>query len=120
MFCEIRDRVERAKPSYLERIKEEQERLEKLKTGQAIDEDTKQEDGTSNREPLSGIADTIMIRKSKRKFFVVANKPVVINQVGDIISDNVVQTPETMNEENKGTTPISTKKYFSKLHIYDS
>ena len=65
----------------------------------------------SSREPLSGIADTIMIRKSKRKFFVVANKPVVINQVGDILSDNVVQTSENVNEDNKGAIPISTKKY---------
>lgn len=111
MIFLIRDRVERAKPSYLERIKEEQERLEKLKSGQAIEEEAKQEDGASSREPLSGIADTLMIRKSKRKFFVVANKPVVINQVGDILSDNVIQTSENMSEENKGAMPVSTKKY---------
>lgn len=104
--------MERAKPSYLEKIKEERERLEKLRSGQPVEEEPEKVEEAPKREPLSGIPNTIMIRKSKRKFFVVANQPVVVNQVGDVLSDSAVSTASSTEESKSSeTAPVSTRKY---------
>ncbi|KAK8802519.1 hypothetical protein WA171_006198 [Blastocystis sp. BT1] len=91
-------KVEIAKPSYLDRIQEERERL-------ANGNIPKPEEEIEHikTEPLSGIENTLMIRKSKRKFLVVSEDPIVMNQIGQVLKERQVEIPE-------GST-ISTKKH---------
>ena len=90
-------RVEIAKPSYLDRIQEERERLANGNIPKPEEEIEHIE-----TEPLSGIENTLMIRKSKRKFLVVSEDPIVMNQIGQVLKERQVEIPE-------GST-ISTKK----------
>lgn len=57
-------------------------------------------------EPLSGIENTLMIRKSKRKFLVVSEDPVIVNQIGKVVKEGQSELPST--------STISTKKSLNK------
>ena len=57
------------------------------------------------REPISGIPNTLTIRKSKRKFLVVSETPVIMNQLGTVMEEAPSDVPSSV------TLPTSTKKY---------
>ena len=110
----IINRVEKAKPSYLERIAEEKARKEMPEEKQEIIEEKEE----TEREPLSGIANTIMIRKSKRKFLVVSLNPLCCDENGNALNSEeashhqsipqAVEVPISQKQEEG--TPKSTKK----------
>ena len=62
--------MEKAKPSYLDRMKEDKE-------GSPEKEEESKTADVPKREPISGIPNTLTIRKSKRKFLVVSETPVI-------------------------------------------
>lgn len=110
----IINRVEKAKPSYLERIAEEKARKEMPEEKQEIIEEKEE----TEREPLSGIANTIMIRKSKRKFLVVSLNPLCCDENGNALNSeeashhqSIPQTVEVpISQKQEEGTPKSTKK----------
>ena len=74
---------------------------------------------SKEREPLSGIANTIMIRKSKRKFLVVSLNPLRCDENGNSLNSeeashhqSIPQTVEVpIPQKQEEGTPKSTKKY---------
>ena len=111
------NRVEKAKPSYLERIAEEKERKENPPEKSEEVKET-EETEEKEREPLSGIANTIMIRKSKRKFLVVSLNPVCCDENGNSLNSDtasqhqsIPQTVEVpLSQKQEEGAPKSTKK----------
>ena len=109
----------------MERIKEEQEN--KNKSVENVQEKAEAEGEKSNElEPLSGIPNTIMIRKSKRKFLVVSMNTILRDENGCYLGEtdvsNIPQTVEVpVKQKASGDSateekPVSTKKYvFAKL-----
>ena len=90
--------MEKAKPSYLDRMKEDKE-------GSPEKEEESKLADVPKREPISGIPHTLTIRKSKRKFLVVSETPVIMNQLGTVVEEGVSDAPTSV------TLPTSTKKY---------
>ena len=105
--------MEKAKPSYLERMHEDDHPEEETK---------KEEEETEERAPISGIPDTLMIRKTKRKFIVVSLHTIHRDEEGNILSvggstdfdsDAVASKPDTVKVESKQDkegAPVSTRK----------
>ena len=108
----MRSRVEKAKPSYLERMHEDDH----------PEEETKEEEKKEERAPISGIPDTLMIRKTKRKFIVVSLHTIHRDEKGNILSvggstdfdsDALASKPDTVNveiQQNKEGAMVSTRK----------
>ena len=102
----------------MERIKEEQEK--KNKSDETLQDKTEADGG--ELEPLSGIPNTIMIRKSKRKFLVVSMNTVLRDENGCYLGEtdisNIPQTVEVpvkqkaSGDSAEGEKPVSTKKLF--------
>lgn len=90
--------MEKAKPSYLDRMKEDKE-------GSPEKEEESKPADVPKREPISGIPNTLTIRKSKRKFLVVSETPVIMNQLGTVVEEGASDAPTSV------TLPTSTKKY---------
>lgn len=105
----IDSRVEIAKPSYLERIKEDKESKNKPIEEPKVEEEEKP-------EPLSGVPNTIMIRKSKRKFLVVSLNTIHRDEngcyLGDVDHSSIPKTVEVPinKKEDETSAPKSTKK----------
>lgn len=89
--------MEKAKPSYLDRMKEDKE-------GNTEKEEEPKPVEVPKREPISGIPNTLTIRKSRRKFLVVSETPVIVNQLGTVVEENSSDVPSSV------TLPTSTKK----------
>ena len=101
--CRITNRIECAKPSYLELIKEEKEK-EKEKMNTEAADSTKKEESVVKLAPPSGIPNTLLIRKSKRKFFVASINPVYKDEEGNVIS---METESSTNEPHDSSLPES-------------
>ena len=106
------NRVEKAKPSYLDRIKEEQEnKITPKEEVKVVEEETE-------FPPISGIPNTIMIRKSKRKFLVVSLNTIHRDENGFYVGNTPAPAPKTVelpipskpNETPNPEKPQSTKK----------
>ena len=100
--------MEKAKPSYLERIKEVQD------NSNAPKEEVEKVEEETEFAPLSGIPNTIMIRKSKRKFLVVSLNTIHRDENGYAIGNTSPAVPKMVTipgETPNGETPQSTKKY---------
>ena len=100
--------MEKAKPSYLDRMKEDKE------VNTEKEEEAKPAE-VPKREPISGIPNTLTIRKSKRKFLVVSETPVILNQLGTVIEETSSDVPLSV------TLPTSTKKccVFAEVNYVD-
>ena len=94
----IPNRIEHAKPSYLEIIKEEKNKQLYPSPEPAPEEPT------AKLDPPSGIPNTVMIRKSKRKFLVVSMKPIYRDEEGKLV--NV----EESDNGHEDSTAITTKE----------
>ena len=101
-------RVEKAKPSYLDRLKEK---------------DTPKEEPTVKEEEAPQLVsnDSLMIRKTKRKYLVVSLHTICRNEYGDVISSGnsnasdgkSVPEPSSMVKPNNGGeegSHVSTRK----------
>ena len=98
-------RVECAKPSYLELIKqekEEKEEKEKEKGDKEAGDATKTEESETRIDPPSGIPNTLLIRKSKRKFFVTSLNPIYKDEDGNVLS---METEGNAKESDGSSVP---------------
>ena len=105
------NRIECAKPSYLELIKEEKE-----KVNVEVADSTKKEESVARLDPPSGIPNTLLIRKSKRKFFVASINPVYKDEDGNVIP---METESSTNEAHDSSLPenVSIPSTSSDSHV---
>ena len=111
-YCShVTNRIECAKPSYLELIKEEKE-----KVNVEVADSTKKEESVARLDPPSGIPNTLLIRKSKRKFFVASINPVYKDEDGNVIA---METESSTNEAHDSSLPenVSIPSTSSDSHV---
>ena len=111
-YCsQVTNRIECAKPSYLELIKEEKE-----KVNVEVADSTKKEESVARLDPPSGIPNTLLIRKSKRKFFVASINPVYKDEDGNVIA---METESSTNEAHDSSLPenVSIPSTSSDSHV---
>ena len=82
--------------------KEEKEEKEKEKGDKEAGDATKTEESETRIDPPSGIPNTLLIRKSKRKFFVTSLNPIYKDEDGNVLS---METEGNTKESDGSSVP---------------